>query len=90
MACIAEGDTDPAEYLNIAKVSTPPYYQADLGISKNFAITEKFRVLFRSEVLTLNHSNFTVPDGNVSNSTFDVITSTYPPRQLQFALKVQF
>src|SRR6187402_776335 len=67
------------------------FYQADLGISKNFPITEKVRVLFRSEAFNLlNHSNFAAPDGNVSNSTFGVITSTYPPRQLQFALKVQF
>jgi len=67
------------------------FYQADLGISKIFAITEQVRVLFRSEAFNLlNHSNFAAPDGNVSNSTFGVITSTYPPRQLQFALKVQF
>ena len=67
------------------------FYQADLGISKNFTVTEGVRIIFRSEAFNLfNHSNFTAPDGNVSNSTFGVITSTYPPRQLQFALKVQF
>jgi len=67
------------------------FYQADLGISKNFPVTERVRVLFRAEAFNLlNHSNFTAPDGNISNTTFGVITSTYPPRQLQFALKVQF
>jgi hypothetical protein len=67
------------------------YYTADLGISKTFPVTEKVNVLFRSEAFNLfNHSNFTAPDGNISNSTFGVITSTYAPRQLQFALKVQF
>ena len=29
-----------------------------------------------------NYSNFAAPDGNISNATFGVITSTYPPRQL--------
>ncbi len=67
------------------------FYQADLGISKSFPVTERVKVLFRSEAFNLlNHSNFTAPDGNISNTTFGVITSTYPPRQLQFALKVQF
>ncbi|MCU1323249.1 MAG: hypothetical protein JWM43_2898 [Acidobacteriaceae bacterium] len=67
------------------------FYQADLGISKNFPVTERMKVLFRSEAFNLfNHSNFAAPDGNISNSTFGVITSMYPPRQLQFALKVQF
>jgi hypothetical protein len=67
------------------------YYQDDLGISKNFQIRDQMRILFRAEAFNLfNHSNFTAPDGNISNPTFGVITSTYPPRQMQFALKVQF
>jgi hypothetical protein len=67
------------------------FYQTDLGISKRFPITEQIRVLFRAEAFNLfNRSNFTAPDGNISNATFGVITSTYPPRQMQFALKVQF
>ncbi|MGI4853886.1 MAG: carboxypeptidase regulatory-like domain-containing protein [Janthinobacterium lividum] len=67
------------------------YYTWDMGLSKSFAVTEKARVIFRSEAFNLlNHSNFTAPDGNISNSTFGVITSTYASRVLQFALKVQF
>jgi hypothetical protein len=71
-------------------VSGYAFYQDDLGISKNFGITEQIHALFRAEAFNLfNHSNFTTPDGNISNPTFGVITSTYPARQLQF-LKVQF
>ncbi|WP_263409026.1 TonB-dependent receptor [Terriglobus tenax] len=67
------------------------FYQTDLGISKRFPITERIGLLFRAEAFNLfNRSNFAAPDGNISNATFGVITSTYPPRQLQFALKVQF
>ncbi|MGI4758440.1 MAG: carboxypeptidase regulatory-like domain-containing protein [Janthinobacterium lividum] len=67
------------------------YYTVDMGLSKSFAVTEHARVIFRSEAFNLfNHSNFTAPDGNISNSTFGVITSTYAARVLQFALKVQF
>ena len=67
------------------------YYTLDMGLSKSFAVTERARVIFRSEAFNLlNHSNFTAPDGNISNSTFGIITSSYPARVLQFALKVQF
>ena len=67
------------------------YYTTDLGLSKSFALTEQAHILFRSEGFNVfNHSNFTAPDGNISNSTFGVITSTYAARVLQFALKVQF
>jgi hypothetical protein len=32
--------------------------------------------------------NYGAPDGNRSNSTFGTITSNFPARQLQFALKL--
>ena len=66
-------------------------YTTNVGISKIFPVSDDFHVLFRSEAFNLfNHSNFTTPDGNISNSLFGVITSTYAARVLQFALKVQF
>ncbi len=67
------------------------YFTTDVGVSKIFNVSERVNLLFRSEAFNVfNHSNFNAPDGNISNSTFGVITSTYAPRQLQFALKVQF
>jgi hypothetical protein len=67
------------------------YYQTDLGLSKHIPIHENVQAQFRAEAFNLfNHSNFTAPDGNISNTTFGRISSTYPQRQLQFALKVLF
>ncbi|SEB50477.1 TonB-dependent receptor [Terriglobus roseus] len=67
------------------------YYQTDLGVSKRIPIHEGIQGQFRAEAFNLfNHSNFTAPDGNISNTTFGRISSTYPQRQLQFALKVSF
>jgi hypothetical protein len=67
------------------------YYQTDFGLSKRIPIHEGIQGQFRAEAFNLfNHSNFTAPDGNISNTTFGRISSTYPQRQLQFALKVSF
>jgi hypothetical protein len=38
----------------------------------------------------LNKTNFMAADGNRSNSTFGTITSTFPARQIQIALKLIF
>jgi hypothetical protein len=68
-----------------------PFYQADLGIHKDFAITERFRVEFRSELFNLfNTTNFLVPDTNRSSVAYGTVTSTRAARQAQFALKLLF
>ena len=67
------------------------FYQVDLGVSKTFTLTERFRLQFRAEAFNaLNKSNFSAPNANISATTFGTITSTYDPRKLQLALKLQF
>lgn len=67
------------------------YYQADFGLSKELPISERLHSQFRTEAFNLfNHSNFTAPNSSISSTAYGVITSTYAPRQIQFALKVQF
>jgi hypothetical protein len=67
------------------------FYQFDMGVSKNFALTERFRLQFRTEAFNLlNRSNFGAPNANISSIAFGTITSTYDPRKLQLALKIQF
>jgi hypothetical protein len=82
-----------APFGNVGRNSTRGYafYQADASISKSIPVIEKLHAMFRAEAFNLfNHSNFAAPDGNRSNSTFGRISSTYPSRQLQLSLKVQF
>lgn len=70
-----------------------PYYQADFGLYKEFPLPmrEGARVEFRSEFFNLlNQTNFRAADSNRSSSTFGVISSTFVPRQIQFALKLYF
>lgn len=38
----------------------------------------------------LNRTNFGAPDGDHSSGAFGTIRSTYPARQLQFALRLAF
>jgi hypothetical protein len=38
----------------------------------------------------LNKTNFQAANGDISNSAFGTITSAFPARQVQFALKLLF
>jgi len=69
----------------------PGLEQWDLGVNKNFRISERFRLQFRSEFFNvLNHSNFGNPNYTTTSAAFGTITTTYPPRQIQFGLKLLF
>jgi hypothetical protein len=70
----------------------PGFEQWDLGVDKTFQIYERVNVQFRSEFFNiLNHTNFGIPDPRVSDgAAFGTIRSTYPPRQIQFGLKLIF
>src|SRR5215468_10943756 len=83
-------------------VSGPSFFQTDLGLHKSFPVwKENTKLEFRMEAFNLfNHTNFTAPDSNASNIRFDPngnytgafgkITSAFPARQIQFALKLIF
>ncbi|HUI57185.1 MAG TPA: TonB-dependent receptor [Bryobacteraceae bacterium] len=70
---------------------TPGLWTWDFAVYKGFRIRENVALQFRSEFFNgLNRSNFTFPDPNISDSAFGTIRSTYPARQIQFALKLQY
>jgi hypothetical protein len=72
---------------------TPDFWQWDLGVVKNFAFAfrEGMALQFRSEFFNvLNHTNFGYPNATITDAAFGTIRSTYPPRQIQFALKLLF
>ena len=69
------------------------YWQWDVGINKQFQIParEGMYLQFRSEFFNiLNRSNFGIPNTDITSAAFGTIRSTYPPRQIQFALKLGF
>jgi hypothetical protein len=84
-------------------VRGPNYFQADLGLHKAFPVwKERTKLEFRMEAFNLfNRTNFQAPDGNASNirlvngvpttgGAYGTIRSTFPARQIQFALKLYF
>jgi hypothetical protein len=69
----------------------PGLEQWDLAVNKRFRITESAAVQFRSEFFNiLNHTNFGLPNLVTTSSAFGQIRTTYPARQIQFALKLMF
>lgn len=63
----------------------------DLAADKYFHIFERTQVQFRSEFFNvLNHTNFGLPTAITTNAAFGTIRTTYPARQIQFALKLLF
>src|SRR3954468_6748050 len=72
---------------------TPNFAQWDFAVNKNFALPfrEGMALQFRSEFFNvLNHTNFGYPNSDITSGAFGTIRTTYPPRQIQFALKLLF
>jgi Carboxypeptidase regulatory-like domain len=92
---------DPSNYSNAAGFGTcapqlgglrgPGYYNWDISLQKNFQLTERFKLQFRSDFLnTFNRVNLAVPNTTVDTSTTGVINASQPARNIQFALKLYF
>ncbi|MBM3783015.1 MAG: TonB-dependent receptor [Acidobacteria bacterium] len=88
--------TDPSQPFgnagrNIAR--RPGLAQADIGIQKSFSLPfrEGMALQFRAESFNaFNRTNFANPQMNRSNAGFGQIRSTFPARQVQFALRLSF
>jgi hypothetical protein len=76
---------------------TPALYQTDLDINKRFRTpSERLQVEFRSELYNLfNHTNLYLPSSPTGTqggnpTAGGIISSTFTPRVVQFALKLIF
>ncbi|MGH9853524.1 MAG: hypothetical protein ACREBD_27095, partial [Blastocatellia bacterium] len=70
----------------------PGFQNFDFALSRNFNVTERFRIQFRTELFNaFNHANFNYPAAIVNApATVGRITSALDPRQIQFGLKIVF
>lgn len=69
----------------------PSFEQLDLAANKSFRIREGIALQFRSEFFNiLNHTNLGIPNTISTSAAFGTIRTTYPGRQIQFALKLLF
>ena len=71
---------------NIAEA--PGYGNWDFSAFKNFQVAEGKEFQFRAELFNLlNHTNYMLPDSDISSPTFNHILAAQTPRLVQFALK---
>ena len=76
---------------NIARSDS--YFNFDFSVHKQFRIpiNEESRLEFRAEFFNLfNRTNFAAANSDITSASFGTITSTFPARQIQFALKFSF
>lgn len=93
---------DPSNYTNntsgfgncapqLSHLRGPGYYDWDISLQKNFQLTERFRLQFRSDFLNaFNRVNLAVPNTTVDQATTGVINASQPARNIQFALKLYY
>lgn len=67
----------------------PGYTDYDLGLTKDFKLTEKLGMTFRSEFFNIfNHPNFGLPDGSIGSRSAGTITNVVSnAREIQFGLR---
>jgi Carboxypeptidase regulatory-like domain/TonB-dependent Receptor Plug Domain len=69
----------------------PGYYNLDLGIHRNFRVSERYRLSFRWEMFNaFNRANFDIPNAVIGNPVGGQISGTAPARVMQAALKFDF
>jgi hypothetical protein len=69
----------------------PGYANWDFSVFKNIHIMESNELQFRAELFNvLNHTNFRLPDSDISSPTFNQIQAAQPAREIQVALKFLF
>lgn len=73
-------------------VSGPGYKNVDVGLTKAFRITERSSVKFMANLFNaFNHPNFKLPAANLNSaSSFGKSTSTFDPRIMQLAVRIDF
>ncbi len=69
----------------------PGYANWDFSMFKNIPVAEGKDFQFRAEFFNiLNHTNFRLPDSDISSPTFNQVLAALPPRLIQLALKFNF
>ena len=66
----------------------PGYGNWDFSAFKNIHVAEGKQLQFRAELFNfLNHTNYRLPDSDISSPTFNHVLEARDPRLVQFALK---
>lgn len=69
----------------------PAWWNADLGIAKNFSITERWRLQIRGDMLNaFNRTNFNAVDTNIRSANFGRFVGTRGARVVQLNARLTF
>ncbi|MGC1415340.1 MAG: carboxypeptidase regulatory-like domain-containing protein [Candidatus Acidiferrum sp.] len=85
---------DPGTFGNCAPqlggLRGPHYTDVDMSLHKDFQLTERFRLQFRTDFINaFNHVQLNAPNMGLG-ATMGQVTSAQPPRNIQFALKLYY
>jgi outer membrane receptor protein involved in Fe transport len=76
------------------QIAGPGLQRVDLSLFKNFTITHRVNMEFRTEAFNvMNTAQFAFPNASLGNAAFGTISSlanAYNPRLLQFAVRFKF
>lgn len=74
----------------LSDLRSPHYSDVDMSLHKDFPITERFRLQFRTDFInTFNHVQYNAPTMGLG-AAMGQITSAQPPRNIQLALKLYY
>jgi hypothetical protein len=74
----------------LGSLRSPHFADVDLSLHKDFLITERFRLQFRTDFINaFNHVQLNAPNMYLGG-TMGQITSAQPPRNIQLALKLYY
>jgi hypothetical protein len=77
--------------LGIDTVVGPGLQSYDMSLAKHFPIKERFNLRFQADFFNaFNVANFSGLGVTITNTSFGTLSSAYPPRQIQLALKLTF
>jgi hypothetical protein len=77
--------------LGIDTILAPGLQSYDLSVAKHFAVTERVNIRLQGDFFNaFNVANFSGLNTTITSSAFGTLSSAYPPRQIQLALKLAF
>ena len=75
----------------VGTVEGPGAQSWDFSLRRNFKLTERFNLRFQADIFNaFNRTNFRDLESNLSSAAFGTISTSGPPRNIQFGLKLNF
>jgi hypothetical protein len=75
----------------VGTIEGPGAQTWDFSLRRNFGLTERFKLRFQADIFNaFNRANFRDLEANRSNAAFGTISTSGPPRNIQFGLKLIF